>query len=412
MDFSLEELSLTRVALMVTSMDEVVVTNERIEKLDIPAVLKHKLKTTADQINSQISNWKFRFSSVNKIPTVIPFAKDVLVITSWGTVDQASTARKIVNNPAVDVRSRYLTACSYAMVEDIQNLYAGYLDNSPQDLEEEMPLVQYWNLYQKGQLEDLGIELFMSSTEFAFRVSMTVESIKYFYGLLPESQKEEHLFQKAREFCEYVLPDVVVYALGELPENRRLDLYRSDFSNALNALSAWPYLKWFETVCNSVDTNAFGDYVFDEYSQVLFVSAIRSLGCRYYRPDNERLIRMLWGKIPSEVREFFDGRSRDYDLIVEATLLGYREVVWLIWNDVRDEMNRLNILLVVFLLLVCRKKSMSIGMFGSWFPIGEEEALSYGHLMDADQYFLHFPEVKVQWKETQQFKKYLGFFHK
>ncbi|GBN77332.1 hypothetical protein AVEN_1193-1 [Araneus ventricosus] len=101
-------------------------TEEKISKLSLPPVLKNAVKCSMRPMISQMSDWKQSYGSVLKECTGFFTDASGCFRFFWkhnGQIDHQKTAKALVENQNVDIRERFMLACSLCLIDEGEHIW-------------------------------------------------------------------------------------------------------------------------------------------------------------------------------------------------------------------------------------------------------------------------------------------------
>lgn len=386
MDVSLRDRALVRVALALVSYEECgtlyvnhmdwkeddVVTRQKIEKLNLPAIFKDSLRGAVNVISYEIAEWLAHIRELC-VPDVIPIGQRVLQFSATGAVDKIGTARNIVRETNINIHSRFEIACNYAMVPEINALW-------PLMELKHLPFTRFGGYvvkYWRRSLQDVLNKLHVSDVRCGLESSVTYESIRFFYRNMPKDSKAVVLFGIARKAL-YRHPDVIVFVLEELNDKERRVLYRkADVFAILETLGRWPQLKWFRRVLDDVNFRHYTKHNGERCPNFLrrCFHDVTSALCSYFHSESETMFIYFWEKCRTEVaREIQNAGFIVYEYVMSSlSRVNHVNAMIVVFNDVEE--HRAQLFQLLFRLCVCKDQWVSRKDFGKFFPISKEEAL-------------------------------------
>ncbi|CAL1274613.1 unnamed protein product [Larinioides sclopetarius] len=292
---SLKEISLRRIAVIFWSQRDILasINNFKIEvtiknsisTLDLPALLKEKIKYFVTPVGSELNNWKwFHENHLNSAGEDFDInILEQLYWTTLGTVDYRKTAEKLIHCKLLDIVKRYKLACLYCLDDYIRVLWENLPEESKIYFYEEegpfhfsLPKLEFcWAYIIKGEefildfMFGAALGNLTTFNQSAFEYSAYLgnkSATEYFFRKLTNDEREASLLRTAQTVVTHrlkrgsisgtfpleKLSDTLFYLLSLMSHEQMMTIFKQYPFNVLVCLLDWPWQELFLDIAELV----------------------------------------------------------------------------------------------------------------------------------------------------------------
>lgn len=247
---------------------------EKVQALNVPKTVKQDLLRLVAPIGRELFEW-VRFHGVDCYTDIC--LPSEFSWTSYGTINNEETAKKLTRNSKLNIVMRYYLACTYCIVDDITVLYEQMSENDKTYLElENIPsklliFVRYWTY----KMRSIYAPYFVFATKVTrlrdeenlnrrgFQKSVNIcnkPAAEFYFERLPEAQKNDLVIRLANQTfnAAFNVPhafhfqssriEMLLFLILKMKLADQVNLLNVHGVNILRCFLQWPFCDFFLNV--------------------------------------------------------------------------------------------------------------------------------------------------------------------
>ncbi|GBN61085.1 hypothetical protein AVEN_188030-1 [Araneus ventricosus] len=288
--------------------------NLAMEKLhSLPKLLRTRVAKLIQPIQIEIRLWERDHRFIDDQDEEIPL-KSLFCWKPDGTIDHEQTAKTFVQNEKMDLKIRFIMACTYFMEKEIFYLWhrikeTGKICKSRLAINS---AVRFWLYYIQDEVKEPWSEMIGDyyKTPDIRRKDLPIRMSSIF-RFLSEEKKQFYL----TTFGYKMYNDDFLGCLRQMDRKAQVKLFESQSGGVLLRLLKWPYQTLFIEIAKTLWCHMSISSFEAVLSRIIFHCILK--GFRYF--DYVQLFREFWQLSPASFQEEMRKDKKFFD-VIEATL--------------------------------------------------------------------------------------------